>query len=69
MDDPKPVEIRYPGPQRLTETGIVIDDETVEGGYVASALEPGDIIEIDGNGRYSGDQWLCNIIFGFRARI
>ena len=48
MDDPKPVEIQYPGSPPKKELGIAIDDETVEGGYMATALEPGDIIKIDG---------------------
>ena len=50
MDDPKPVVIRYPN--GLEEVGIVIDDEWVEGGYIAAALlEVGDIIEIDDDPR------------------
>ena len=52
MDDPKPVEIQYPAPQRLKEMGIVIDDEIVEGGYIAwYGLDVGNIIEIDGDPR------------------
>ena len=52
MDDPKPVEIQYPGPRRLKEMGIAIDEETVEGGYIAwYGLGVGDIIEIDGDPR------------------
>ena len=46
----EPVEISYR--EGMTEAGIVIDDETVEGGPIAANyLELGDIIEINGVSR------------------
>jgi len=50
MSDPQPVEISYR--EGMTEAGIVIDDETVEGGPIAANyLELGEIIEINGVSR------------------
>ena len=50
MSDPQPVEISYR--EGMTEVGIVIDDDTVEGGPIAANyLEIGDIIEINGVSR------------------
>jgi len=50
MSDPQPVEISYR--EGMTEAGIVIDDETVEGGPIAANyLELGEIIEINGISR------------------
>ncbi len=50
MSDPQPVEISYP--DGMKEVGIVIDDDTVEGGpNAAHYVEIGDIIEINGVSR------------------